>query len=90
MQVTVHYFAQLRRAAGCASEPIAIEYGMTLRALLDRLADRHGGLFQNLLLGNQDGPHSSLLLFVGDHAMELAHVLRDGDSVTMLTPMAGG
>jgi molybdopterin/thiamine biosynthesis adenylyltransferase/molybdopterin converting factor small subunit len=90
MQVTVHYLAQLRRAAGCASEQLEVETGGTLGTLFHRLADRHGEPFRRLLLDAHGGPQQSLLLFVAENPADASTVLRDGDEVTVLTPMAGG
>ncbi len=90
MQVTVHYFAQLRRAAGCTSEHVEMERGGTVGALFGRLAAMHGEAVRTLLLGADNQPHPSLLVFVGEQPAELAQPLNDGDEVTILTPMAGG
>lgn len=90
MQVSVHYVAQVRRAAGCASESVQLDPDATLRGLFDRLAGRHGTAFDALLLDRQGAPHPALLLFVGDQPADLAKILHDGDTVTILTPMAGG
>ena len=42
MQITVHYMAQLRRAAGLASESVEVERDCTVAELLLRLAQGHG------------------------------------------------
>jgi molybdopterin converting factor small subunit len=90
MQVTVHYLAQLRRAAGCASERLDVNLGVTVCELFHRLAEIHGAAFRTLLLGENCRPHPSLLIFVGEQPAELTGVLREGDEITILTPMAGG
>ena len=90
MQVTVHYFAQLRRAAGCTVERVDVEPGSTIAALFARLGTLHGESVRALLLGSDGTPHPSLLVFVGEQPAELSQPLRDGDEVTILTPMAGG
>jgi molybdopterin converting factor small subunit len=90
MQVTVHYLAQLRRAADCTSERIETEPGMTLAALLHRIGEIHGEPFRMLLFAADGRPQRSLLFFVGDEPAALARALINGDEVTILTPMAGG
>ena len=90
MQVTVHYFAQLRRAAGVASETVVVESGCTLAQLAPRLAERHGDAFRALLLDPAGQPQRTLLYAVGDEQADLDIVLCDGASVTILTPMSGG
>jgi molybdopterin converting factor small subunit len=90
MQVTVHYLAQLRRAAGCALERLDVAPGATVGDLFRQVAGDRGELFQTLLLSEDSRPHPSLLVFVGEQAAAVSHVLCDGDEVTILTPMAGG
>ena len=90
MQVTVHYVAQLRRAAACASERLDLEAGLTLAQLCHRLAEIHDETFRGLLLGENGRPRPSLLIFVGGEPATLADVLREADKITILTPMAGG
>ena len=90
MQVTVHYLAQLRRAAGCTSERLEVKLGVTVCDLFHRLAEIHGEAFRTLLINENRRPHPSLLIFVGEQPAELSGVLREGDEITILTPMAGG
>jgi molybdopterin converting factor small subunit len=90
MQVTVHYLAQLKRAAGCSAEVVLAPDEATLRELIRMLAERHGHALGPLLLDESDQPSHSLLFFVGEEHAELTRRLRDGDAVTILTPMSGG
>jgi molybdopterin converting factor small subunit len=83
--------AQLRSAAGAASEPLELGGAQTVGDLLKGLADRHRSSFRDLLLDPDGGVRPSLLLFVGDEQVGLDRTgLRDGDVLTVLTPMAGG
>jgi molybdopterin converting factor small subunit len=90
MQVTVHYLAQLKRAAGCAMEVATLPAAAHLSDLLRAIGDRHGSAFRALILDDADEPRSSLLFFVGDEHADLKRLLHDGDDVSILTPMAGG
>jgi sulfur-carrier protein len=90
MQITVHYFAQLKRAAGVAVDSVAVDASTTLAQLVTHLAGRHDGAFRSLVLDAAGLPQRSLLYAVGDDQAELDCVLRDGDVVTILAPMAGG
>jgi molybdopterin converting factor small subunit len=90
MQVTVHYFAQLKRAAGVASETVTLEPGVTLGQLLQRLAAQRSGAFRALALDAAGRPQRALLYAIGDEQADLDHVLKEGDVVTLLAPMAGG
>jgi molybdopterin converting factor small subunit len=90
MTLTVRYLGQSQRAAGGAVERVRAEDGCTPAVLLRMLADRHPAL-RGLLLTETGEPRPSTLLFVGDvQAETAAQPLQDGDTVTVLTPMAGG
>lgn len=85
MRLTVKYLAQLKRAAGIASEEIEVEAGCTvssLLAMLARRAERTVGRFYS----------PALLVFVGEDLArpEAERPLQDGDVITLLPPMAGG
>ena len=92
MHVAVRYMAQLRQAAGTSSESVALEGPCSVRQLLLRLAERHGRPLRDLLLDAGGGPQPTVLVFVGDQQVswETPVTLRDGDQVTVLSPMAGG
>ena len=90
MHVTVHYLAQIRRAAGRASESVESPDAVPLRDFLRTLARRHDGQFRAMLLDDAGEPRKSMLYFVGDEHADLSRPLADGDAVTILAPMAGG
>ena len=92
IQIRVRYMAQLKQAAGIASEEITLSAPGPVRDLLHLLADRHGALLRNLLLGADGSPQPTLLVFVGDQQVVLSDAasLKDGVVVTLLTPIAGG
>jgi molybdopterin converting factor small subunit len=88
--ITVRYLGQGRRAAGRSVEEIETEAGCTTAALLRTLVERHPAL-RGLLLTETGEPRPSTLLFVGDVQAEPGdRTLSDGDTMTVLTPMAGG
>jgi molybdopterin converting factor small subunit len=91
MKVEVRYAAQVRHAAGRAAEVIELEGPCSAAELVARLALSRPAL-RGLLLGEGGGLQPSLLLFVGDEQVDPggARPLRDGDVVTVLSPMAGG
>ena len=90
MRVTVHYLAQIKRAAGCSFEHVESHDGATLRELLRTLAERHDSPFRSLLLDDVGEPRRSLLFFVGDQHVEVSRSLNDGDALLILAPMSGG
>jgi molybdopterin converting factor small subunit len=91
VKVAVRYMAQLRRAAGTGVEPVELETPCSAAELLKRLAEQRGGAFRDLLLDADGSVRHAVLIFIGDEQVgaEIA-TLRDGDVVTVLTPMAGG
>lgn len=92
MRVVIHYLAQVKQAAGVASESVDLDPGATVQHLVRRLVERHGAPFQRLLLDGAGELHPSILLFVGETQVSWAtpHQLRDNDDISILAPMAGG
>ena len=90
MHITIHYLTQIRRAVGCPSESLSVPAGSTLDALLHALVERHDAAFRAMLLDDANAVRRSLLFFVGDEHADLSRVLRDGEAVSILAPMAGG
>jgi len=92
MQITVEYAAQLKRAAGVASESVDLDEPSTFSQLLERVADKHGDPLRGLLFDENDRVHPSLLLFLGDEQIrgDASIELSDGDVVSLLTPISGG
>lgn len=84
MQVTVHYLAQLKRAAGVAREAVALDEPCTLAELLERLGEQRDEAFRALL------QHRSMLYFVNDVDAATTQPLHDGDDIAILAPVAGG
>jgi molybdopterin synthase sulfur carrier subunit len=90
MRITVHYYAQLKRAAGIAGETVTLEPGATLARLMQHLAEQHAGSFRTLVLDAAGQPQRALLYAIGDEQADLDRSLRNGDVVTILAPMSGG
>ncbi len=91
MKVEVRYAAQVRHAAGCAAEQVEVEHPCSAGELVVRLAQARESL-RGLLLDQGGDLQPALLLFVGDEQVDAGggRLLRDGDVVTILSPMAGG
>jgi molybdopterin converting factor small subunit len=92
MTITVHYVAQLRRATGTPSEKIDLDGAGSLRALLAFLVRKYGERLGATLLGESGILRPTILVFVNDEQVAPAEgvPLREGDSVTFLSPIAGG
>jgi len=94
MKLRVQYTAQLRTAIGCAEEEVELPEGSSLAVLLDHLANLRGHeAAKHLLNPAGDAPHS-LLVIVNDAAkpasLARTTVLRPGDTISLLPPIAGG
>lgn len=92
MNVTVDYVAQIKSAAGTDHEAVAVPAGMTLKALLADRAAHHGKAFSRLVFGANGCNRPSLIVALNDEQVDLdsAPALKDGDCLTLLTPMSGG
>ncbi len=92
MRITVEYAAQIKRAAGRASETFEWETSCTVQDVLHRIVERHGEPLGALLFDGQGQLHPSILLFVGDSQIrwEAACELQDRDVLTILSPISGG
>ena len=92
MRIRVEYVAQFKEAAGVPGEALELPAGASLQAVVRRVAEAHGPRLAGLLLDEAGGLRPSAVLFVGDDQVEWdeAVVLRDGDRLTLMSPLAGG
>lgn len=92
MRIAVRYMAQARHAVGRASEQVELAGPCTLAEFLRQHALAQGEPLRRLLLGDGGELQTTLLIFVGDRQVGPGQPvpLRDGDVVTLLSPMAGG
>jgi molybdopterin converting factor small subunit len=89
MLVTVKYSAQLRQAAGVPREQLDVPSACSIRDLLAAAARKNEAL-RAQLLDSSGAPRPHLLICVGDEQVTAGTVLKDGDEVTLLSPIAGG
>ena len=92
MQVTVEYSAQVKRAAGVATETFELDDGTTLCQLVSRIAEIRGEALAGTLF-NADGElHPSILVFVNDVQILTTEnpPLSHHACVTFLSPISGG
>ena len=90
MRLTVKYMAQLKQAAGAPQEILDLKAECSAQAALQALASRHGEPLRRLLFDARGSVHPAILLFVGEEQVTADRLLRDGDVLTLLAPMAGG
>jgi len=92
MRLTVRYAAQAREAAGTGSEEVDLDGEPTVRGLLVHVARAHGNPLRGFLLREDGSPHPSVLVVVGDQQVrpDDPRALREGDVVSLWTPISGG
>ncbi len=92
MKIDVNYVAQLKTIRGRATETLELEQGATVRGVIDHLVRQQGTKLRDMLLNGDGTIRSSILIFVGDAQVnpECADPLTDGQTLTLLSPMAGG
>ncbi len=92
MRVSVRYMAQLRQAAGVAEESVDLAAPCTASDVAAQLAARHGDALRRMLLAADGRLSPVILAFVGEArvAPDERLTLKDGDVITLLSPIAGG
>jgi molybdopterin converting factor small subunit len=92
IEVVVHYWAQVRRAAGRASETVEVPASFHVAQLLVHLAQRHGESFRDLVFDDSGQLRRSNLILLGDRAVGEPELQRlyEGATVAIVSPIAGG
>lgn len=77
---------------GQASEGLDLAEGTTVQTLMDQIADRAGSEIRSFLFGESGKLSGSVLLFLNDEQVLWSEPteLREGDRLTIATPIAGG
>jgi molybdopterin converting factor small subunit len=92
MYIRVHYLGQLKEAAGRPCDNIERDDPCSVTDLVQQLARKHGSPLAPLLLDDRGAVRPTLLLFVGEEQVRPADAVqvKDGDEVTLVSPIAGG
>jgi molybdopterin converting factor small subunit len=92
MKIRVEYVAQIKDVAGRPGEVLEVPADTSVLDLLRSVARTRGERLRGLLLDAAGGLRPSALVFVGDEQFEAGQPqpLRDGDTVTIMSPLAGG
>lgn len=92
MRLTVRYMAQVKHAAGTAGDEVQLDAPCTVRELLAILAQRRGEALRRMLLDSAGQAQPTILIFLGDRQVWPDELLqpRDGEVLTILSPIAGG
>ncbi len=92
MTINVVYVAQLKAVRGVDQETVEMDGTPSVRAVLDHLASCNGSELRNMLLTSEGNVRPSILVFAGDRQIdpESPDPMTDGQTLTLLSPMAGG
>ena len=94
MQVKVRSVGAIRQVLGAAELPVAVPEGTTLSGLLARLGDDIEGFAPYAVKAQEASSYAPLRIVVNGRDVVPVQrqqlVLRDGDDVLVLLPIAGG
>lgn len=92
MKIHVSYLAQLKSLRGQENETLELGEAPTVRGVIDHLANAHGAKLRDMLLTGEGKVRTSILIFAGEDQVdpESLEPLTDGQTLTLLSPMAGG
>jgi molybdopterin synthase sulfur carrier subunit len=94
MSIRVCYLAQARKVAGQPEDSLPWRDGLTLGGALDDLAEARGAALRQFLFRDDGRLQPTLLLTINDQPVPRGSastlLLNDGDTVTLIPPVAGG
>ena len=92
MKITINYLAQLKQAAGIETESIILDNSCGVRDLIAKLAEKHGEPLRSFLIDSERNLNNSIMLIVDDTQIHLEEPvqLKEGSTVSFLSPLAGG
>jgi MoaD family protein len=94
MEITVRYFTVLRKLTEKKQEKLNIKEDSTLEDLLALLTKRYGESFERYVSPRRVKKRVQMVFFLNGkdtaQADGLKTMLRNGDTVTLMPPIAGG
>lgn len=94
MEITVHYFAVLRKLTGKRQEKIKIKEDSTLEDVLAVLVEKYGERFKQYISPPKGKKGLQLVLLINNQDSNqlngLKATLKDGDTLSLVLPIAGG
>lgn len=92
MQIKLQYAAQIKAAVGRSQELVDVPDAATLQQVVRAAADRHGEGLRRLLLRPDGSVRRAVLLFLGDECVSIDQPieLKEGDTLTIMSPISGG
>lgn len=92
MKVTVNYMGQLRYLTGKDSDQVDCAQGASLADLMTEASKKYDRRFVNIVLDETGKIRPSLIVIINGVSADkdAAPNFSDGDSITLLTAIAGG
>jgi len=92
MRITLQYATQVKRVAGVGSETVEASAPCGVEDLVRLAVDRRGDALRRMVLDDHGKLQPSLLVFVHDRQVGRGETitLKDGDVVTLMSPISGG
>jgi MoaD family protein len=94
MEITVHYFTVLRELTEKRQEKIKMRKGSTVEDMLALLAGSYGERFKRYVSPPREKKGLQLVLLLNNQDItqlnRLKTTLHDGDTVSLILPIAGG
>jgi molybdopterin converting factor small subunit len=92
MKITVKYKSQVKKETGISSEELVISENETVQVVLKRLSEKYGDRFENLLFDNSGIFKNTILLAINNSQTLYPENIsfKDADTLTIMSPIAGG
>lgn len=92
MKIHVQYTTQLRMALDRGEDEVDLARPCSAGGLLEKLSQRYGKPFDDLIFRGPGEWNPSILVCVGDKHIgnDPSYALQDGDQVTLLSVISGG
>jgi len=92
MTVEVEYHAQIRQITGKTSETLTLQPDVTVQQAIRMLWAKYGEELRSFLATKEGELRPSIVLVLGDRQLRWCEPtpLHDGDTLLLLSPIAGG
>jgi MoaD family protein len=94
LKVKIVYFYPIREITGKEEEPLEVEDSATVETVLDSLSKKYGKEFENYVYSGVKQNGLRIVFLMDEENVQnlqgLATKLKEGCTITMLPPLAGG